>query len=884
MNLPAGWAAVAGAIASLQLIAAVRLRLGASRRPAAVAAPAPSATVIVPFKGAGAGLDANVSAFLALDYPGALDWVFVTASAQDASLAALRRAAAAEPRVKVVVSAAVPIHAAEQPLNLLAGAAAARGEILVFADSDLGPARDWLSQLVDALQEPGVALASTAMVYRPQGGGLPSWLRLSWMSFGLPWLSAFGWGTGQTLALRRRDFDALDVRGLWERTISNDLPLSARARARGGKVRFLLSAAPDGGETCDWRGLVAHLDRWMTVIRFNAPPLWWCGLAVTAIKLATLWECVQGPFCAPLAAVVLGGELLYGLVVLDALAAADPRRAKLRRAALLFPLLPFLLAVNYAASAFYREIVWSGWTYFFDGPRAELGGAPARRARRVRAARLLAVSFGAAAAGRAYHAGPVGLLAWGAFALLLGAIDGVSWTDALGWGALFGAVECAFAVPWLYVGVRRFIGADPPEAAVWFAGLCLVQGLRWAVVAALAARAPKGWARALAFAAAAVAGESLLPGLLPVPLALTQVFHLPTVQCASLFGDAGPALLVFGFNAAVFLFVRRERGGWPALLLCLFVLGGNECWGRAETARVASAAASAPRLRVAILQAGREPAGPSLPDVVSPKTSLYADLTRRAAKAGPVDLAIWPESSYSARIDYDAARPAAASAGGRPLKELLMSELGAGVPVLLNAVGRGADGDLRNFALLASADGTPLGVSEKEIPAPFGEYLPGGAVGELLRAASPRTGHLVPGHARVLALGPARVGVMICYENVHFAPAPRLAALGANLLVSQDNDAWFDGTDSPAQHLMLDSVRAVETRRAIAHAANTGVSAFVAPTGEIRSTLDVGREGLLSADVPLLNERTNAASGERWLIALCAVVAASTAGLGAKKD
>jgi apolipoprotein N-acyltransferase len=47
------------------------------------------------------------------------------------------------------------------------------------------------------------------------------------------------------------------------------------------------------------------------------------------------------------------------------------------------------------------------------------------------------------------------------------------------------------------------------------------------------------------------------------------------------------------------------------------------------------------------------------------------------------------------------------------------------------------------------------------------------------------------------------------------------------------NDGWWENTPGHRQHLLFSSVRAIETRRAIARSANTGISCFVNKRGDI---------------------------------------------------
>ncbi len=74
-------------------------------------------------------------------------------------------------------------------------------------------------------------------------------------------------------------------------------------------------------------------------------------------------------------------------------------------------------------------------------------------------------------------------------------------------------------------------------------------------------------------------------------------------------------------------------------------------------------------------------------------------------------------------------------------------------------------------------------------------------------------------------------GVMICYETAFEQYARTHVRNGAAFLVAMSNDAWFSATTGPSQHFAHLIMRAIETRRGVARAANTGPSGFVDPIG-----------------------------------------------------
>jgi apolipoprotein N-acyltransferase len=125
---------------------------------------------------------------------------------------------------------------------------------------------------------------------------------------------------------------------------------------------------------------------------------------------------------------------------------------------------------------------------------------------------------------------------------------------------------------------------------------------------------------------------------------------------------------------------------------------------------------------------------------------------------------------------------------------------------------------------------------------------------------------LEPGsRASVFSGPPAPFAVVICYEGIFPELVRELVRGGARLIVNMTNDAWFGHTSGPWQHLAMYPFRAVEHRVAIVRAANTGVSVFIAPTGQIVQSTALYERTTLTERVPLRTRETVYARFGDWL-------------------
>jgi len=91
----------------------------------------------------------------------------------------------------------------------------------------------------------------------------------------------------------------------------------------------------------------------------------------------------------------------------------------------------------------------------------------------------------------------------------------------------------------------------------------------------------------------------------------------------------------------------------------------------------------------------------------------------------------------------------------------------------------------------------------------------------------------------------AKVGVPICYETLFGEFVSEFAKNGASVLFVITNDGWWGNTPGYRQHAKLSQLRAIENRRSVARAANTGISSFINPLGETIKASNYDEETLL---------------------------------------
>jgi apolipoprotein N-acyltransferase len=269
---------------------------------------------------------------------------------------------------------------------------------------------------------------------------------------------------------------------------------------------------------------------------------------------------------------------------------------------------------------------------------------------------------------------------------------------------------------------------------------------------------------------------------------------------------------------------------------------------------------TSPAMSVAVVQGNIRQDQKWSPAMRSKTMEIYTGLSEKAIKqggSGPV-LLVWPETAMPFYINNNVYYK-------RLVKQLIEKYqvwLLAGAPHVEiddSAPQRGEKSRKRyyNSAFLVSPTGEISGRYDKQHLVPFGEYIPLGKYLPLPGPLVENIGDFSSGKSSTpLSCQSAKIGVLICFESIFPKLAREMSANGANLLANITNDAWFGRSSAPWQHMSMAVFRAVENRRSLARAANTGISTIIDPLGREKGVSPLFEPFFHVVEIPLLEKKT----------------------------
>jgi apolipoprotein N-acyltransferase len=214
------------------------------------------------------------------------------------------------------------------------------------------------------------------------------------------------------------------------------------------------------------------------------------------------------------------------------------------------------------------------------------------------------------------------------------------------------------------------------------------------------------------------------------------------------------------------------------------------------------------------------------------------ELTLKSLLSDP-DLIIWPETAVPHPVMQDS-----------PTGEWIGEFAKQGSPLLVGTMvveSNETRERIYNSALLFDRQGDVAGEYRKRHLVPFGEYIPLDRHFAFLQRIAPLGYSCTPGtHSTVFHITSPQVAfsTLICFEDTLAGLGRASVRNGAELLVNQTNDAWFEDTSAAIQHMSHCVFRCVENRVPAVRCANMGVSCLISPAGIIdKVTQDLLRQG-----------------------------------------
>ncbi|MEM7139367.1 MAG: apolipoprotein N-acyltransferase, partial [Myxococcota bacterium] len=432
--------------------------------------------------------------------------------------------------------------------------------------------------------------------------------------------------------------------------------------------------------------------------------------------------------------------------------------------------------------------------------------------------------------------------------------EGRLWVSLIvGW--IYWTVAEAGGSYWMHSVVMEFSGYGPLASAALVMGALLHLGGQYAVLGLLyAAVRRRGWSVGVAAVPTFVVVEWLYPTWFPVYLSNGLVLVPLLVQTA----DLGGVLLVTAFlvsiNLLVFELLRwalgRRRTPVRVAIFCISFLGFAMAYGAVRIAQMDARAGVAPTVEVGVVQANvgieegqKDPAGGH---------RKHVSLSRQLETEGRVDLLVWPESSYRYPTFERNLPLLAPEVRTRRLKS----------PLLFGGISgtqhEGVYSELHNTVFFVDEEDVVSQAYDKVELLAFGEYVPLGKLFPILLELTPNTGKYDRGHhLEPFRVGPWKVSTPICYED----SLPRFMRKMVNhanphLLLNLTNDAWFGDSFGALLHYRMAQFRAIEHRRYLVRATNTGVGGVIDPVGRALIETDIQQPATFRATVGMMDGTT----------------------------
>jgi apolipoprotein N-acyltransferase len=223
-----------------------------------------------------------------------------------------------------------------------------------------------------------------------------------------------------------------------------------------------------------------------------------------------------------------------------------------------------------------------------------------------------------------------------------------------------------------------------------------------------------------------------------------------------------------------------------------------------------------------------------------------------------LDVVVWPENASDLS-------PYSDQSANRLITDFVDNQIG--VPLIFGTITERGD-SIYNSSILWRPDIGATDWYDKKRPVPFAEYVPDRDFWYQL--APDLIGLVNRGYSfgerdGIFEIDKANLGALICFEIAIDDIGRELVRDGAQVILSQTNNADFGRSDQTFQQAAFARLRAIETGRTVVNVSTVGVSAIYNADGSVVSELPTFEAGVMQQEVPLRDSITPAIAIGAWL-------------------
>ncbi|SHO47256.1 apolipoprotein N-acyltransferase [Desulfopila aestuarii] len=440
----------------------------------------------------------------------------------------------------------------------------------------------------------------------------------------------------------------------------------------------------------------------------------------------------------------------------------------------------------------------------------------------------------------------------------------VSGREALLCGFLTGTVHYLLQLYWIVIVLGRYGGLPvyiAVPALVLLAGYMALYVAGFALCGRLLLRQGAPLVALLGIPALWVGADWLRGWLftgfpwMDIGYALGNVPQL--IQTAELFGHGGVSFLLVLVNTFVVLALNRRHAlqtlAIPALTV-LVICGVAAFYSNWRWQAVSADIADPQRksMTVGIVQGNIDQSVKWSPANQQQTVSTYLNYSTALFGETHPDLLVWPETALPF---YPQTYPDTGVLYGLVTQN--DTALLTGAPWFEVVDQNTKDIRYYNSAQLIEPEKGFIASYYKSHLVPFGEYVPLKKLLPFLAPLVEAVGDFSAGRVeKPLVRHEGKIGVLICFESIFPDLAREWSKNDANMLVNLTNDAWYGKSSAPYHSMAMTVFRAVENRRSVVRAANTGISGFIDPLGVIHHPSPIFTTWSAAREIVLMDGQT----------------------------